>query len=113
MGLVLPERSGSQKHRPLPAGKLGRIGPGTDLDFARLGADFRDLFRGGGGAERGRYTGRFVCRLSLFPHRGLPGSESGAHPDRKSTRLNSSHVRISYAVFCLKKKKKKKKSTNI
>src|SRR5690554_7575050 len=28
--------------------------------------------------------------------------------DRKSTRLNSSHVRISYAVFCLKKKKKKK-----
>src|SRR5436305_15045121 len=30
------------------------------------------------------------------------------HPDRKSTRLNSSHVRISYAVFCLKKKKKNK-----
>src|SRR5690554_7030239 len=29
--------------------------------------------------------------------------------DRKSTRLNSSHVRISYAVFCLKKKKKKRK----
>src|SRR5690554_7444639 len=31
--------------------------------------------------------------------------------DRKSTRLNSSHVRISYAVFCLKKKKKKKKNS--
>src|SRR5687768_18080180 len=30
-------------------------------------------------------------------------------PDRKSTRLNSSHGYISYAVFCLKKKKKKKK----
>src|SRR5258705_9356056 len=29
--------------------------------------------------------------------------------DRKSTRLNSSHLGISYAVFCLKKKKKKKK----
>src|SRR3989442_8687354 len=29
------------------------------------------------------------------------------HPDRKSTRLNSSHVRISYAVFCLKKKNHK------
>src|SRR3712207_9082469 len=28
-------------------------------------------------------------------------------PDRKSTRLNSSHANISYAVFCLKKKKKK------
>src|SRR3989442_7004469 len=32
--------------------------------------------------------------------------------DRKSTRLNSSHVRISYAVFCLKKKKKKKHTSN-
>src|SRR5690554_7190707 len=32
--------------------------------------------------------------------------------DRKSTRLNSSHVRISYAVFCLKKKKKKIKTNN-
>src|SRR3989442_7545834 len=31
--------------------------------------------------------------------------EAGGHLDRKSTRLNSSHVRISYAVFCLKKKK--------
>src|SRR5690554_7456769 len=31
---------------------------------------------------------------------------TGVHRDRKSTRLNSSHVRISYAVFCLKKKKK-------
>src|SRR5688572_32344149 len=30
------------------------------------------------------------------------------HLDRKSTRLNSSHSQISYAVFCLKKKKKKK-----
>src|SRR5690349_23414133 len=35
-------------------------------------------------------------------------AESPAHQDRKSTRLNSSHVEISYAVFCLKKKKKKK-----
>src|SRR5437868_9935286 len=33
--------------------------------------------------------------------------------DRKSTRLNSSHVSISYAVFCLKKKKKKKKKKKI
>src|SRR5438477_6890764 len=32
----------------------------------------------------------------------------GAQPDRKSTRLNSSHMSISYAVFCLKKKKKDK-----
>src|SRR5690554_7271236 len=35
-----------------------------------------------------------------------PGNIRAIRPDRKSTRLNSSHVRISYAVFCLKKKKK-------
>src|SRR5256885_10483377 len=36
----------------------------------------------------------------------LPGHGDG--PDRKSTRLNSSHLVISYAVFCLKKKKQEK-----
>src|SRR3989442_6045608 len=35
----------------------------------------------------------------------MSGSRFGLWTDRKSTRLNSSHVRISYAVFCLKKKK--------
>src|SRR5204863_550697 len=35
-------------------------------------------------------------------------AQHAQEPDRKSTRLNSSHVEISYAVFCLKKKKKKK-----
>src|SRR5262245_65512290 len=36
-------------------------------------------------------------------------SRCSSSSDRKSTRLNSSHLGISYAVFCLKKKKKKKK----
>src|SRR5437667_12874565 len=36
--------------------------------------------------------------------------ENGAGKDRKSTRLNSSHITISYAVFCLKKKKKNKQA---
>src|SRR3712207_8844893 len=36
-----------------------------------------------------------------------------AGQDRKSTRLNSSHANISYAVFCLKKKKKKNKQLSI
>src|SRR5438874_10746925 len=39
-------------------------------------------------------------------------ARSCAGEDRKSTRLNSSHVEISYAVFCLKKKKKKKSQTH-
>src|SRR2546429_1668763 len=38
----------------------------------------------------------------------VPLSSDGSSKDRKSTRLNSSHGYISYAVFCLKKKKKKK-----
>src|SRR5437899_5362144 len=38
--------------------------------------------------------------------RGLDAGEMTPIPDRKSTRLNSSHLGISYAVFCLKKKKK-------
>src|SRR2546422_6325200 len=48
----------------------------------------------------------------LPPCRPLPASPSPkrcARQDRKSTRLNSSHGYISYAVFCLKKKKKKER----
>src|SRR2546430_11191073 len=36
---------------------------------------------------------------------GVESGQRGFHQDRKSTRLNSSHSQISYAVFCLKKKK--------
>src|SRR2546427_7576134 len=43
--------------------------------------------------------------------RGLTGN-TGEQVDRKSTRLNSSHSQISYAVFCLKKKKKKERDKN-
>src|SRR2546422_1651793 len=39
-----------------------------------------------------------------------PATARAAHRDRKSTRLNSSHGYISYAVFCLKKKKKTQKT---
>src|SRR5437868_10111241 len=44
---------------------------------------------------------------------GGVGDPHGVAGDRKSTRLNSSHVSISYAVFCLKKKKKKKTTYTI
>src|SRR5690606_42013707 len=49
-----------------------------------------------GGASAQRYTNRECAAQKLRP----------VGTDRKSTRLNSSHVKISYAVFCLKKKKK-------
>src|SRR5438132_5780277 len=42
----------------------------------------------------------------------FPGPRRYAHEDRKSTRLNSSHTVISYAVFCLKKKNNKWKPYN-
>src|SRR3712207_7848475 len=65
-----------RRHRPLPA----RPAPGA-VD-------------GGGGRPRRR-----ARRPVVGHHRRHRG-------DRKSTRLNSSHANISYAVFCLKKKKK-------
>src|SRR5438445_6621443 len=64
------------------------------------------------------YTTLFRSQLMLngFNSRIRARTLSGAHAslasmrtsDRKSTRLNSSHANISYAVFCLKKKKKKR-----
>src|SRR2546426_1944130 len=45
--------------------------------------------------------------------RALTGPRGRDLLDRKSTRLNSSHLVISYAVFCLKKKKKKEKSERL
>src|SRR5437868_9896723 len=50
-------------------------------------------------------TGRQTHRRSSGPY-----DRRTARKDRKSTRLNSSHVSISYAVFCLKKKKHKTES---
>src|SRR3712207_7853929 len=45
------------------------------------------------------------------PRKAKPRSSHRSRPeDRKSTRLNSSHANISYAVFCLKKKKKKNRT---
>src|SRR5688572_33487742 len=52
------------------------------------------------------YFDRFLVAAKIF-HTYMPFL--GLMSDRKSTRLNSSHSQISYAVFCLKKKKKKTK----
>src|SRR2546426_3050092 len=68
--------------RDPPRGKLRHRG--VQGPAARIGADLRAV----GGVGRGERRRRI--------------------PDRKSTRLNSSHLVISYAVFCLKKKKKKR-----
>src|SRR3712207_8810700 len=71
---------------------------------------YTTLFRSGRGQgrdpgdRRPRPAARGRPRAEPPPHgRLVPGAE---RRDRKSTRLNSSHANISYAVFCLKKKKK-------
>src|SRR5690606_40759363 len=65
---------------------------------------------------RGKITGhcrwsRSSCCFRIRPEAGLLEGYARMfmtwRTDRKSTRLNSSHVKISYAVFCLKKKNKK------
>src|SRR2546426_7092235 len=90
---------------PRPAGGTARA------DRARRRAT------GAGGAARSR------CPSPLLPARRRAAAATGAlaraaatrvgghrGADRKSTRLNSSHLVISYAVFCLKKKKKRENS---
>src|SRR5690242_20868197 len=58
-----------------------------------------------GGRERREVQHVVAARQVLHHERGRAPRQR----DRKSTRLNSSHMSISYAVFCLKKKKKSKK----
>src|SRR5207249_9606818 len=69
----------------------------------------------GSGDETSEIVGRYMenhpwIELVRRPQRQDRSfaSKVDAFKDRKSTRLNSSHVSISYAVFCLKKKKKKR-----
>src|SRR3712207_8589061 len=74
---------------------------------------FRSGGRGGGGLHPDDAGGRPVPRRSAPRQHagagrrraGAAGLRDGDRGDRKSTRLNSSHANISYAVFCLKKKK--------
>src|SRR5690606_41525625 len=86
---------------------------------------YTTLFRSEAGAEpparRGVRKGRQVATIP--PPRGSPArvpavffrhseSRDELRQDRKSTRLNSSHVKISYAVFCLKKKNDRESQTS-
>src|SRR2546427_6884755 len=64
-----------------------------------------DYAQGGRGFESAWVPGhRYGCALNFYPGHA-PLRAIAANGDRKSTRLNSSHSQISYAVFCLKKKK--------
>src|SRR5437868_13270664 len=75
--------------------KLSRFPDGSKVDAAALHE--AGLFKGDGEIKI-LGAGRMKRKLSVEAH-------AFTNRDRKSTRLNSSHVSISYAVFCLKKKK--------
>src|SRR5260221_10044348 len=91
-------------------GNAGYVHGGARYQYRQRGAAAhrRQSFSG----HRREYVGADV--LSRFErHRAAAERLARWRSDRKSTRLNSSHTVISYAVFCLKKKKKKKKEVQI
>src|SRR5438105_7573556 len=110
-------RRGRAVLHPLPSGDDDRLaGAHIELPVARFDAQHS------GENERVFLELRRLSRLDPSRWTAHPGHAErrrfGRHPsdefldplrDRKSTRLNSSHEWISYAVFCLKKKEKKKK----
>src|SRR3989442_3108791 len=83
------------------------IGPKAGVVFRKLHAK-RPIFEGREELVPEKLVQRHTALQRMTGHAGA--EDQVGHPlqgDRKSTRLNSSHVRISYAVFCLKKKKTK------
>src|SRR3712207_7349914 len=83
----------SPRERPDPGDAPGRAVPGGDEPVRAAAL----------AARAGVRRPRLVAAPAL---RGARGAGAGlVRLDRKSTRLNSSHANISYAVFCLKKKK--------
>src|SRR5438270_5622244 len=87
-----PRGHGSSLHDALPISKKDVCPPGTFRSVPHA------LYRNVAGPGGGR---RFV---DVTREAGI--RDIAVERDRKSTRLNSSHSQISYAVFCLKKKKK-------
>src|SRR3712207_8577654 len=76
--------------RSIEDARIGMCGVGSTTLRAR---EAEEVLKGHGPGEE------------LYRRAGERAAEEGDPPDRKSTRLNSSHANISYAVFCLKKKK--------
>src|SRR5438034_2444821 len=103
----------------------GKQGCGRDREFVfeiaiaeSFGVDdFAVLYDGQGDARDFPFlhclTSEIIKALELGSGRGRSsrGGSGGRSRDRKSTRLNSSHTVISYAVFCLKKKHQSKRAT--
>src|SRR5690349_11653033 len=114
----------SQIEKQFGKGSIMRLGESEaaankDIKVVSTGSLGLDLALGIGGLPRGRVveiygpesSGKTTLALSVIAQMQKMGgtaafidAENALDPDRKSARLNSSHVEISYAVFCLKKK---------
>src|SRR2546422_6344498 len=84
--------------------KLAELHPGVLRRSGRQKEVGGDATLNRDGATNGRFGGRALPRAAIISRGRRAAGSCGR--DRKSTRLNSSHGYISYAVFCLKKKKK-------
>src|SRR2546427_5342240 len=82
--------------------------PGGVLGSSRFPDDLAFIVRRGSGSKLYDVSGREYIDYLMGSGPLILGHAHPAATDRKSTRLNSSHSQISYAVFCLKKKKKKR-----
>src|SRR5699024_12720265 len=98
-------------HRPHPRSTLfpytTLFRSSDDDDDGEFSDDSDNLFtlrRGLSEGEISKNTFEFTYQTPTVSSGGEKKVEERAAADRKSTRLNSSHVSISYAVFCLKKK---------
>src|SRR5690606_39429556 len=92
----------SQLTRGGPAGRPCRAS--AALRWAMLPALTAATARSTSGCALAARAASPVRRASRKAMNGLGNTEETPETDRKSTRLNSSHVKISYAVCCLKKK---------
>src|SRR5699024_12751299 len=94
-------------HRHLPSFPTRRSSDLGDEPEFGIASWFAMLFAAGMGIGLVFYSvGEPLTYAFTDPKPGWSGDQSDMIGDRKSTRLNSSHVSISYAVFCLKKKNK-------
>src|SRR2546426_3579034 len=113
-GLPCPFRSDSARNRIEVSGDRRSCAISTTSSSpsgpARLDAKSSDSAVDPESCQRRSTAVAVICRFPLASC--FLRHAAGGHQDRKSTRLNSSHLVISYAVFCLKKKKKKQNTRN-
>src|SRR5690606_40424153 len=102
-GLILHDRDPAPDEA-VEQGRFAHVGPADQGDYGKLLHFKASLYSAFGLLYTTRGALASIAGVGPFPA-SVAHDDEIAVLDRKSTRLNSSHVKISYAVFCLKKKK--------